>query len=257
MTQALFQSGSIEEAAAWKLWAGNRALSLGDLCRLEYENDGLHQIRLEGDFSGWNAIGFGLAQGHIEINGHAGARTGGELAGGVIEIHGDCGPWAAVAARTGRMKIHGDAGDWLASHWPGETCGLTGAEIVVQGNAGDHAGARMRRGLLAIGGNVGVGLGRGMVAGSIFVAGAVAGPVGSGMKRGSIVLNRADQQISQCLLPSFQQAGLFRPLTLDMQLQYLAGLGWQNSAGMIATRDAERFYGDMLATGLGEVLLLQ
>jgi len=257
MAQALFQTDCSKLAAAWRLWAGNHQVALGDLCRVDYINDGLQLLRMEGDFSAWNAIGFGLAQGRIEINGHAGARTGGELAGGVIEIQGDCGPWAGVAASSGRMMIHGNAGDWLAAHWPGETRGLTGAEIVVKGHAGDHAGARMRRGLLAIGGDAGVGVGRGLVAGSIFVAGVVAGPVGSGMKRGSIVLSQANCSSRQCLLPSFEHAGLFRPLTLDMQLHYLAGLGWQKSTEMLALRKAERYFGDRLTTGLGEVLLLQ
>ena len=256
MVQALSEAKTLGDAAGLQLRAGHEKLSLGELCQIEQADDEMQSVRLVGDFSRWNAIGFGRAHGRVEIVGSAGARTGGELAGGVIEIQGSCGPWAGVAAKSGRLIIHGNAGDWLAAHWPGETRGLTGAEILVHGNAGDHAGARMRRGLLAIAGSAGVGLGRAMVAGSIFVGGTVAGPVGSGMKRGSIVLNRNCSNDQKCILPSFQHAGLFRPLTLDMQLKYLAGLGWLGAVDLLELKQAQRYFGDRLSTGLGELLLL-
>ena len=255
LVQALFDTDNTTDAARLQIWAGTASLHLADLVAIS-ETSGTHDtIVFEGDFSRWNGLGFGLSQGKMIVHGDTGARTGGELSGGSIEIHGHCGPWAAVSARSGRMTIHGNAGDWLAANWPGETKGLSGAEIIVQGHAGDHAGSRMRRGLIAIGGDTGIGLGRSMVAGSIFVGGMVKGPVGLGMKRGSIVFQGPPNH-PQLLSPSFKTGGEFRPLTLNMQLKYLHEIGWQKAPNLLSLKSCERYSGDLLALGLGEVLAL-
>lgn len=255
LIQALFETHNATDAARLQIWAATASLHLADLVTIS-ETSGPHDtIELEGDFSRWNGLGFGLSKGILIVHGDTGARTGGELNGGSIEIHGDCGPWAAVSARGGRMMIHGNAGDWLAANWPGEPKGLSGAEIIVEGHAGDHAGSRMRRGLIAIGGNAGISLGRSMIAGSIFLGGTAHGPVGLGMKRGTIVFE--GPQNRQQLLPSnFKSGGDFRPLTLNMQLKYLHEIGWQKSMNLLGLKSCERYSGDLLTLGLGEVLAL-
>lgn len=256
LVQAVFAADSVADAAAIQIQCGLEKIAIGDIFQIQSMEGDRDYLRFEGDFSAFNGLGFGLSNGRIEIRGNAGARTGGELSGGLIEIHGDCGPWCGVAAAKGRINISGNAGDWLGAHWPGETVGVKGAEIIVQGNAGDHAGARMRRGLLAIGGDVGVGLGRAMVAGSIFAAGNVAGPVGNGMKRGSIVLNHPLFNLTETILPSFTPAGEFRPLSLNLQLDYLAKDGWGIASEFKQKLKCERFFGDRLSLGLGELLVL-
>jgi formylmethanofuran dehydrogenase subunit C len=235
---------------------GNVRVELADLVRIEHTDTEPETIRLIGDFSRWNALGFCLEHGRLVIEGHAGHRTAAELAGGSVEVRGNCGVWAGAAARRGRLVIHGDAGDWLGANWPGEIRGMTGGEILVHGRAGDHVGVRMRRGLVAVGGEVGEGLGRAMIAGSIFVGGSVRSHVGIGMKRGTIVLKASAENQRALAVTGFGQADAFRPLTLDMQLRYARDAGWHEADSLLDARTTRRYLGDKLSLGLGEVFLL-
>ena len=255
LIQSLSKAQSALDAAKIQIWAGLTKLQLGDLAIVSETDGPSDHIELEGDFSRWNGLGFGMEHGNLIVRGDTGARTGGELSGGCIEIHGHCGPWAGVSARGGRMKIHENTGDWLGANWPGEPKGMTGGEIIVKGQAGQHAGSRMRRGVIAIGGNAGAGLALSMIAGSILVAGSTEGAVGSGMKRGTILL-KASGKLDQNLSSGFKSSGEFRPLTLNMQLRYLQAIGWHKSDELLNLNQCERFSGDLLALGLGEVLVL-
>jgi len=46
--------------------------------------------------------------------------------------------------------VRGSAGDNAGGARPGAARGMTGGEIIVRGNVGDEAGARMRRGTIAV-----------------------------------------------------------------------------------------------------------
>lgn len=243
------------EIESIKVWVGNIHLNLSDLVQIQFFDGPVDEFHLKGDFHQYHGIGWKLKSGKILIDGDFGSRVGAEMAGGSIELHGNCGAWAGVAMSGGQLIIHGNAGDWLGANWPGEAKGMTGGEILVHGNAGDHTGACMRRGTIAIAGSTGSGLGRDMIAGSIFVAGSVSRYPGLGMKRGSIVIANQNQ-IDLELLPSFSPDGNFRPLTLDMQLHYLAENGWNEANEMLKQRHCQRFYGDRLSLGLGEIIFL-
>lgn len=213
-------------------------------------------VRMSGDFSRWDGIGFGMSRGSLIVEGNTGARTGAELAGGTVEIHGKCGAWAGAALAGGRLVIHGDAGDWLGANWPGEPRGMTGGEILVHGRAGAQVGVRMRRGLIAVAGKAGEGVGRGLIAGSIFLASGCSGLVGLGMKRGTIVLGGqtgADLPVSAT---GFPRADDHRPLTLEIQLRHAAGAGWKAGGQMAQCVVAGRFLGDRMNQGLGEIIVL-
>ena len=65
---------------------------------------------------------------------------------------------------------------------------MTGGEIVVTGDAGEEAGAGMRRGLVAVGGRTGNGAGLRMLAGTVIALGGIGDEAGLGNKRGSLVV---------------------------------------------------------------------
>ena len=68
---------------------------------------------------------------------------------------------------------------------------MSGGEIVVAGDAGEEAGAGMRRGLVAVGGRTGSGAGLRMLAGTVIALGGIGAEAGLGNKRGSLVSGRA------------------------------------------------------------------
>jgi len=213
-------------------------------------------VRLRGDFSRWDGIGFGMNRGTLIVEGNSGARTCAELAGGTVEIHGSCGSWAGAAMAGGRLVIHGDAGDWLGANWPGEPRGMTGGEIYVHGRAGSQLGVRMRRGLIAVAAMTGEGVGRGMIAGSIFLASGCTGLVGLGMKRGTIVLGGGPGTVLPVSATGFPRADDHRPLKLAIQLGHAAAAGWKASERMAQATVIGRFVGDRLNQGLGEIFVL-
>ncbi|MFM1801776.1 MAG: Formyltransferase/hydrolase complex Fhc subunit [Planctomycetota bacterium] len=252
------QCQSVDQVQSMTLTVGRTKVSFGDLCEIHGQSDADHVVELSGDFSQWNGLGFGFKSGYLRIIGETGARTGSEISGGIIEIFGNTGAWTGTAASGGRIVVHGDTGNWLGCNWPGETRGINGCELIVNGNVGDHVGVRMRRGCIAVQGQAGSGLGRSMIAGSIFVSGTVGGPIGTGMKRGSIVIASQPVQNTIPLWQSngFPDAGRFRPLTLNMQLKYLAECGWKAADTMQELPDCQRFIGDLANSGLGEILVL-
>jgi formylmethanofuran dehydrogenase subunit C len=256
LVSALQSAGSLAEAISIPVNVGNVTVSLDSLVRVDQGTDGDEVIRLIGDFSRWNGLGFGMRTGRLIVEGDTGTRTAAELAGGFVEIHGDCGAWAGAAAVSGRLIVRGRAGDWLGANWPGETRGMTGGEIFVHGDAGCHAGARMRRGTIAVGGTAGSGVGRAMIAGSVIVAGPVQGTVGLGMKRGTIVLGAANFEKPPVSDAGFPEAGTFRPLTLHIQLRHALKAEWLPSDEMLAALSAKRYMGDRLVQGQGEILVL-
>jgi formylmethanofuran dehydrogenase subunit C len=256
LVASLQAADSARMAEEIRLHVGRHEVPLKSLVSLERQDDADDTIRLNGDFSRWDGLGFGLTGGRLIVEGDTGARTAAELAGGTVEIHGNCGSWAGAAMAAGRLVIHGDAGDWLGSNWPGEARGMTGGEIYVLGRAGDHVGVRMRRGMIAVARQAGEGVGRAMIAGSILLGGGCSGLVGLGMKRGTIVLGGETQGSSAISATGFPRADAFRPLTLGIQLRHAAAAGWKTAEHMARTEVAARYLGDRLNHGLGEIFVL-
>jgi formylmethanofuran dehydrogenase subunit C len=99
----------------------------------------------------------------------------------LFEVSGD------VGART---RLVGDL-----ALMDGIGAGLTGGELIVEGNAGSCVGGRMSGGVIDIRGNVGPRVGgaeagakRGMLGGEILVRGSADREAGTGMRRGLIVI---------------------------------------------------------------------
>jgi formylmethanofuran dehydrogenase subunit C len=126
---------------------------------------------------------------------------------------------------------------------------MTGGEIVVTGDAGEEAGAGMRRGLIAVGGRTGPGAGLRMLAGTVIALGGIGAEAGLGNKRGSLVSGRPVVP-----LPSYAFAARFRPPALQLQLRRVRELGLTVEDALLRGAWA-RWSGDRTELTRGEILV--
>lgn len=230
---------------------GNARLELGELFDVSGSSDDDQTLVWEGDLRAVKRIGDGLSAGRIVVHGPAGMHLGAAMTGGAIEVSGDVTDWTGAEMRGGLIRIHGSAGDCVGGGYRGSIRGMTGGEILIDGDAGDELGRVMRRGLIAVGGSCGQFCGSKMIAGNILVGGQIGPRVGSGMKRGAI---GAFGGVKAELLPTFERAGTVRPLFLRPFAKRLRTAGMESLAGAMALV-MERWCGDRLTIGLGEVLV--
>ena len=133
--------------------------------------------------------------------------------------------------------------------------------IIIEGNAGNEVGERMRRGLIVILGDAGDFLGANMIAGTIVVFGKAGEGPGAGMKRGSIVLLGGGQsgalplQPPQ-LLPTFRYDCTYNPTFLRVYLRALRRYGVEVGEEYI-TGNYRRYNGDIAELGKGEILVYE
>ncbi len=245
----LLAGKSVEEIARLPVQHGNRQEPLGEFFDI---GGGLgdEHIVLEGDCGRVKWIGAGMTRGRITVQGNAGMHLGAEMEGGRIDVFGQAGDWAGAEMRGGLIHVHGHAGHLVGGAYRGSRFGMRGGAILVDGNAENEVGGTMRRGLIAIGGNTGDFTGVSMIAGSIFVFGRPAIRLGAGMKRGTIAVFGSGPLP---LLPSFRYDCLYRPQFLALYLRHLAGLGFAVPEHCLRG-SFERFSGDLVALGKGEVL---
>lgn len=230
---------------------GNVRLPLGEFFTASGSCADDLTIAWEGDLKAVKRIGQGLSAGRMLVCGTAGMHLGSQMSGGEIEVRGDVTDWAGAEMRGGRIRVHGSAGDCPGGAYRGSRRGMTGGEILIQGDAGNEVGRVLRRGLIAVGGRCGEFCGSRMIAGSIFVSGATGRRAGAGMKRGTIGLfGNAGFE----LLPTFKRAGTFHSVFLASYVSGLHAAGMEALAGMLGGR-MERWCGDVLAKGMGEILL--
>lgn len=127
---------------------------------------------------------------------------------------------------------------------------MTGGEIFIQGNVGDFAGARIRRGLLWIGGDTGAATGHSLLAGTIIVNGSIGSHAASAMKRGTLVqLSFTPRQMET----SFAQAWTAPARFLRLYAARLPA-DWQFDRAVF-DQPFQYWRGDLLELGLGEFLL--
>ena len=235
--------------------ADGRPALLGDLFTIAGNGcDG--RIDCVGDFSRMHYVGAGMQTGGISVAGPVGRHAGDGMTGGTLSIGGDAGDWLAAGMAGGEVLVQGNAGDNAAGALPGHDHGVRGGLIVINGDVGCLAGARMRRGLLGIGGNCGAAAAFEMRAGTVLVAGRVGPRSGLGMRRGSLIaLSDAPE-----LPPTFSRGAAWSPTLLPLLAGRLARAGF--SAGFWAvsglSADAcggvwQQWHGDLLAGGRGEI----
>jgi formylmethanofuran dehydrogenase subunit C len=121
--------------------------------------------------------------------------------------------------------------------------------VIVGGDCGDAAGAKLRRGLVVIGGSVGAGCGAEMVAGTIVVGGALGAHAGAAMRRGSILALGGVRGLGS----GFVDCGVHDLVVLKLLARQLAALGIDALARRVGP--LRRFAGDAAVSGHGEVLV--
>src|SRR5207244_6780761 len=126
---------------------------------------------------------------------------------------------------------------------------MSGGEIIVRGNVGDDAGARMRRGLLVVTGDGGRGMGIGMIAGTVVVFGKAGPGAGRFLKRGSIVALASIERPA-----TFRYACTYRPPHVGLLLRYLRDRAGVPVADRYVAGKYERYSGDLAELGKGEIL---
>jgi formylmethanofuran dehydrogenase subunit C len=229
---------------------GNAAATLGDFFTITGDPSNA-DIVIEGDCSRVKWLGTKMAGGRLTIRSGVGTHLGSSMTGGAIEIHGHVDDWAGAEIRGGLIRVHGSAGNHAGAAYPGSRRGMRGGELLIDGDAGDELGAVMRRGLIAVGGRIGEFAAAGMVAGSIIAFGPVGRHPGAGMKRGTLAAFGPAPE----LLPTFRYDCSYRPAFIDLYLRHLAALGFALPPGIHAP--LRRYRGDLVALGLGEILLSQ
>jgi formylmethanofuran dehydrogenase subunit C len=237
---------TIPQIAALPVQHGNAAAVLGDFFAVTGDAADA-DIVIEGDCTRIKWFGHKMTGGRLTIHGSVGTHLGSTMTGGTIEVHGNADDWAGAEMRGGLIRVHGSAGDHAGAAYPGSRRGMRGGELLIDGVAGDELGAVMRRGLIAVGGRTGAFAAAGMVAGTIVVTGPIGPNPAAGMKRGTLAAFGPAPE----LLPTFRYDCSYRPAFIDLYLRRLAALGFAVRAGATF----RRYRGDLVALGLGEILI--
>ncbi len=212
-------------------------------------------LRLEGDLSRFDRVGWQMDAGQLVVQGHVGDYAGACMSGGSLHVQGNVARLAACEMAGGTLTIDGNAGDFAASTLPGSMDGMRGGTLLIKGRAGDRFADRMRRGTAVVFGDVGDFAASRMVAGTVALGGDVGAHLGFGMRRGSVVLAR---DMASNATPISPTAPTFVPALVD------AAVFWQllsrdlvQHGGPFAglpSRRVQRRLGDVAFGGKGELI---
>lgn len=226
---------------------GNRTVPLAEFFKVAPGEPGT--LRLVGDCTRVDRIGWQLDAGRIVVEGSAGHHAGGAMRGGELQIAGDAGLHAGCQMGGGRLEVGGSVGDFAGAALPGNLDGMTGGTLLVRGNAGERFADRMRRGSALVFGSAGAFCASRMVAGTIAIGGNVGPHLGYGMRRGSVVLASAMPSMPGTFVPAVADA----PVAWQLIARDLARHGGP-FAGLPA-RSIARWLGDLSADGKGEIIV--
>ena len=227
---------------------GNQTLALAEFFTVALTSAD-DELRIDGDLSRFDRIGWQLARGRIVISGAVGDYAGAGMTAGSVHVHGHAGVLAACEMAGGSLVVDGNVGDFAASTLPGSMDGMRGGTFIVKGNAGARFGDRMRRGTALVFGDAGDFVASRMVAGTIALGGAAGAHAAYGMRRGSVVFAGAEPRIASTFVPAIAEAGVFWQLLA----RDLARHGGPFAA--LASRRAVRHLGDVSASGKGELIV--
>ena len=242
---------SVQEISHLKISADGFPCLLGDTCRVEGDaND--HCIECHGNFSRVHWLGTHMCSGTIIVRGSIGRHAGEGMTGGQITITGNAGDWLAAELKGGAIHVEGNVGDNAAAALPGSEYGVCGGKITIEGNAGHLAGARMRRGLLAIGGQCGTAAAFELRAGTVIVMGKTGSHAALGMRRGSLILRSKPEEIP----PLFRRGVRWQPSFLPVLVHSLQKSGFRGAEALktCLNQPWQQWHGDLLAGGRGEFL---
>ena len=237
------------EIARLPVWAGREEHALGDV--FQVVGGRVSTVRIVGDVRHVAAIGSGMSDGELIIDGDAGARTGLGLAGGSIEVRGAADDDVGVGMTGGTIHVRGDAGDRVGAAPPGASRGMTGGEIIVDGSVGVDAGARMRRGLLFVGRDAGDRPARAMIAGTVIVRGNAGAEPATASKRGTLVVG-GDLEIPA----TYRYACTYHAPHVRLAFVHIRRRYGVAIESRFFERPYKRFCGDAGTVGRGEILWL-
>jgi len=224
-----------------------RKLTLGDAFTISGKPG--DTVTITGATSRLDFIGAELDQGTLIVEGDAGYSAGRQMKGGRLEIRGDAGPWLASALSGGLVYVKGAAAGSVGGPRPGDAFGMTGGIVVVDGDAGDRAGDRMRRGTIIVRGRCGVNAGARMLGGTIWAEQGFGTEPGVLMRRGTLIGPAVEK-----MLPTFADSGRHDLVILRVLSRYLAA-----TLGPLAPRalsgTVRKFAGDLATIGKGEILI--
>ena len=167
-------------------------------------------------------------------------------------MRGDAGEWVGASMLRGQISVQGSIGHRAGAAPPGQMTGMKDGLILVEGDAGDRIGERMRGGTIVVLGKAGAYMACRMTAGTIIVMGRPGQHIGLGMKRGTLVLGRKPATVPA----GFLSAGALKMEFLRLLFKQLGTarkpLGLFRGFGPEATR----MTGDLTVGGQGEILVL-
>lgn len=238
----------LDAIARLALAYGRRSVAVGEW--FDVRGSAGPRILFEGDASRMDRIGADLRDGHIRVEGDAGAYLGIGMRGGIIEVSGSVDAYAASGLAGGLVRVAGDVGDWAGAALPGEHRGMRGGTLIVGGRLGDRAGDHMRRGLILAEGACGDYCGSRMQGGTIAMLGACGARPGFSMRRGTLLFTGAAPAPG----PTFNDGG-------QMPLGFLVLLArsWKDLPSRFAALSrpstrVRRWVGDLAFGGQGELI---
>lgn len=227
---------------------GNAFTPLGEWFGVQPLADDAADLRLVGDLSRCDRIGWRLDQGRVQVDGPAGDYLGAAMRGGAVSASGDAGDLAGCEMAGGHLRVAGSVGDFAAATLPGSMDGMRGGLFVVQGRAGHRLADRMRRGTLVVHGDAGDFAASRLVAGTVALGGAVGAHPGWGMRRGTLLLATARFEPAPTFVPAGADAAVFWQLLARDLARH--GGAWAD----LARRPPRRWLGDLAADGKGELI---
>ena len=195
-----------EEIEGLIIWQGAAQIPLAEFFDVDVDGSARPEetkIIIEGDVSRVKRIGQAMKAGSIEISGSAGMHLGAEMAGGSIFVHGDAGSWSGREMKGGLLHIGGNCGDHVGCSYRGSWRGMTGGQIMIDGNARSQLGGGLVGGLIVVAGNVENFCGIRENGGLIVVKGSAIRGVGAEMNGGTIAVCKDIKQFS----PGFVEVG--------------------------------------------------
>lgn len=191
-------------------------------------------------------------------------RLGANMAHGKLVVFRDVGDELGASMSGGHIRVLGNAGHRVGGPDHASRRGMTGGEILIDGDAGDYAGFLMRRGLIAIAGRCGKSPGYRMLAGTIALLTDALDAPGIEMQRGTILCLRGLVDASNAaplaashLAEGGEVAASAMPAML-LVLRRLQDLRWPLVAPLDAARATKARWriasGDRFEHNKGEVL---
>lgn len=226
-----------------------RGLTVGDVFKVSGTPG--DSVVIEGGSRLFDYVGAKLKQGTIIVEGEAGMSAGRLMRGGSLEIRGDAGAWLASCLAGGIVTVKGSAGSYVGGQQAqaGDKFGMTGGIVVIEGDVGDRAGERMRRGTIVVRGSCGANAGSRMIGGTIWAERGFGAAPGLLMRRGTLIGAAVES-----MLPTFADSGMHDLVVLRILSRYLS-----TTLGPLAPRaitgGVHKYAGDLATIGKGEILI--